>query len=194
MVVAAIAFSDGESAAATIAATMKPIAPCGSAVTMKRGRISSLRPSGPRQRHVLVIREQHHADQQEQRELREHDEAAQDQPGCAARLRSRRQQPLHEVLIGAVRGQGQRDAADEAGPEACRPSSDPNDKSKTRELAGRHRRAARPRPSRREPARAAPAKTTQRARHVDEHLDDVGPDDRGHAAAHRVDRSSRRRA
>ena len=69
-----MALSEGDSAAATIAATMKPMAPCGSAVMMKRGRISSLRPSGCGQRHVLVIREEHDADEQEQRELREDDE------------------------------------------------------------------------------------------------------------------------
>ena len=42
-VVAAIAFSEGDRAAATIAATMNPAGPPASEVTMKNGRISSLR-------------------------------------------------------------------------------------------------------------------------------------------------------
>ena len=70
-----------------------------------------------RQRHLLVIREQHHADQQEQDELREHDEAAQDQAARGGLLRLRGQQALDQELIGAVRGQRQRHAAEQAGPD-----------------------------------------------------------------------------
>ena len=102
-VVAAIELSDGDSAAATIAATMKPAAPWVSAVTMKAGSSSSLRAERARQRHVLVVGEQHDADEQKQHELREDEDAAQDQPARRLAGRSRGQQPLHEELIGAVR-------------------------------------------------------------------------------------------
>ena len=62
--------------------------------------------------------------------------AAQDQPALRLRLRPRRQQPLHQELVGAVRRERQRDAAGEAGPERvdpCRIEREIED----RELAGR---------------------------------------------------------
>ena len=79
--VAASELIDGDSAAATIAAMMNPEMPCGNEVTTKRGRTSSVASERPRQRRVLIERVEHHADQQEQRELREDDEAAQNESG-----------------------------------------------------------------------------------------------------------------
>jgi hypothetical protein len=75
---------DGDSAAATMAATMKPAAPCDGAVTMNVGGSSSLRAS-VRGSGVLIVGEQHHADEQEQHELGEHEEAAQHEPRDASR-------------------------------------------------------------------------------------------------------------
>ena len=122
-VVAAIALSDGDSAAATIAATMKPARPWVSELTTKTGRISSFRVERLRQRRLLVIDEQHHADQQEHDELREDDEAAQDEAARGFARAARRQQTLHQKLIGAVRRQRQRDAAEEAGPQRIGPAA-----------------------------------------------------------------------
>ena len=101
---------------------MKPARPWVSELTTKIGRISSVRVERLRQRRLLVVDEQHHADQQEHDELREDDEAAQHQAARGFARAARREQALHQKLIGAVRRQRQRDAAEQAGPERVGPA------------------------------------------------------------------------
>ncbi len=59
---------------------------------------------------------QQYADCQENGELEEHDETAGENSAATIVLATRRQQPLNDGLIGAVRGHGEKSAADNAGP------------------------------------------------------------------------------
>lgn len=108
--------SDGDSAAATIAATMKPATPPDRCVTMNVGRILS---GTPQRRHggVLVVGEQQHADRQEEHELGEHDDTAEHESQAGLARRARRQQPLDKILVSTVRRERQGHATDDARPQ-----------------------------------------------------------------------------
>ena len=80
-VVAASELIDGDNAAATMAATMKP-----EIALRQRGDHEQRQhfvgaTERAWQRRVLIEREQHRADDEEQHELREHQDSAQDQAG-----------------------------------------------------------------------------------------------------------------
>ena len=138
-----------------------------------------------RQRRLLIERVEHHADEQEQHELGEDDEAAHHEAALRRLERFRREQALHEELIGAVRGERQRHAAEEAGPDRVDRrglQAEVQHLELVRRAAGFDHRG---------PAavdlREQRSEHEQRARDVDEQLHDVGPDHRRDAAAHRVD-------
>ena len=106
-------------------------------------------------------------------------------PGRRAPQRAGGQQALHEELIGAVRGQGQRDPAEQPRPERIgllRIGAEVQHLEMPGAAGGADDLA---------PAagnqRQQPEEHDQRAADVHEHLHDVGPDDGRHAAAHRVD-------
>ena len=86
--------------AATIAATISPTSPCGMCSTMNVGKIWSgagnVRPSIERP-------EPERRSSRKSDELQEHDEAAADDRALRVLERPRRQQPLHDELVGAVR-------------------------------------------------------------------------------------------
>ena len=106
-------------------------------------------------------------------------------PRDAACCDLRRQQALHQVLIGAVRRQRQRDAAEQPGPDRVG-LREVERRIETHEAPGLRADAHHFGP-------AAIDAIEQGDRHragaddVDEHLDHVGPDHRRDAAAHRVD-------
>ena len=170
-----MAFSDGDSAAATIAATIIPAVPPVNVFTTKSGRISSVRCNAPLTGDVLVEREQHDANRQEQRELGEHDDPAEHQPQAGVPGRARGEEPLHQVLVGAVRGQRQGNAPADASPERIRGSGS-RDRSSTLNLPAAsptchdfrpsarnaHEQAPRTRPARR-PGRRTSAQRRSRS-------------------------------
>ena len=168
-----------------MAATMKPAAPPVRRVHDER-RQDLVGAAQRRRGHVLVVREEHHADDEEQRELREDDDAAEHEAEARLARGPRGQQALHEELVGAVRGQRQRDAADEPGPERVDAPSGPS-RSSARRTSPPRIPSRRPRPIRRECARSSAKNTRPRAGDVHEHLHDVGPDHGRRAAADRVD-------
>ena len=175
-------------AAAKMAAITSPATPCGRRRTMKAGKISSLVASGGSGL-KLVVGEQHQADAEEQRELREHHDAAEHDRLLAVAQVPARQQPLDQQLIGAVAGVRQERAAEQSGPERERHASGPT-RTRRAEASPPPRLPRRSRPAAR--ASGAPAlRGQQRAADVDHELNQVGPDDRGNAAFEGVDQRQR---
>ena len=133
----------------------------------------------------MVVDEQQHADQQEQRELKEDDDPAGEQRQAAFAFVAGGEQTLHQQLFGAVAGGGEEAAAQQAGPEAVVPVKEGG---REREAEIEHLKFV----------RGWPALTTcgqppgircrmrkklsKRAADVEDHLDDIGPDNGRHAA------------
>ena len=114
----------------------------------------------------------------------EHDQAAREHAPRRIGARPRREQALHEELIGALHGERQDHPADQPGPQRVDLARVP-DRIDDGELAGGHAGVD-------DGAPAAVDVRQQRrdedagAEEVDEQLDHVGPDDGRGAAAHRV--------
>ena len=133
------------------------------------------------ERPAAVVRPEQRAQEEEQRELGHHDEPRQDEADRGVLLAPRDQQPLHEVVVGAVGGEREEHPADDAAPERERLVQVEREVEDLR-LAGGGRggerrgdAALRQRLDHRDQAH-------ERAEQVDEHLDGVGPDRRRDAA------------
>ena len=83
----------------------------------------------------LIVREQHRADQQKQRELKQHDEATKDDRLLTVTLITASEQSLHQQLIGAVRSHRQKSSAQQSGPK-CKRNSEIEFERKQLKLAG----------------------------------------------------------
>src|SRR6266566_3852416 len=80
------------------------------------------------QRRRLVVSEKHDSDQQKQRELKQNDEAAEDERLLAVALIAACEQPLHEQLIRTMRSHGQASSAEHACPESERHTEVPRER------------------------------------------------------------------
>src|SRR5262245_21642760 len=78
-----------------------------------------------RHREEFVVRVKHHANEQEQRKLKQHYEATQNDRLLAVFLILAREQSLHEKLVCAVRSHRQEGAAKYSGPKCERQSKVP---------------------------------------------------------------------
>src|SRR6185437_5734573 len=135
---------------------------------------------GRGRREVVVEDEECGAHQQKERELYQDEDAAGEQRALRLGFVLGGEQALHHELVGAVAGRGKEGAANQAGPEGVG-AGEGGSEVENAQLAGGGRGGVDRAPAAGNQAEQGD-EANSGAADVDDHLDDVGPDDGGHAA------------
>ncbi len=132
--------------------------------------------------------EEQDTDHEKHGELEKNDEAAGENGAAAVRLRASGEQALHDGLVCAVSGHGEKSAANQAGPEGVVRRKIPMEIQELEFVAIDGRDVCNFRPAARNFVEQK-TKREQASSEIQEELRDIGPDNRFHAAFERVEDS-----